>query len=582
MKITSVPQLYRNLRRFREIAAVLRRYGLADGLTRFRLPFRDWAKDRDGIALSQYTSVQRVRLALTELGPTFIKLGQLLATRPDLVGRELAEELKHLRSNVRPDPFETVEETLRAELGNDFDSHFSDIQREPLACASIGQVHRGTLNDGTPVVLKIRRSGIHRIVTQDIEIIGGLAQLAMRVESLAAWSPTEMVEQLAPIIRRELDFRSERLSLRAFADIFAKSSLPIVIPEPIDHLCTQSVLVMQRIEGTPLSQWAIGQAALAEITGDTADGTQSANRPIGQAIAAAYLSMVMDHSIFHADPHSGNLIVMDDHRVGILDFGMVGRIDPILRETLEDMLVAIVEGDQNRLTRHIRRIGRAPASLDESKLATDAVEFIATYSRQELGEFDLTSALNDLSGILHKHRIKLPHQSALLLKMLISLEGTLRELNVDFDSLEAVGDLVRKSMLRRLSPVRRLRNASRVYLEAERFLEIAPDEALALMGQVRRGDLSVTLQHRRLSPSINRLVLGVMSSAVFLGSAIMLATNVPPRLFTSDPTSSLHNLSLLGLVGLAGSITVMLWLLIAINRSGHLTRGGDEDSGSPK
>jgi ubiquinone biosynthesis protein len=295
-----------------------------------------------------------------------------------------------------------------------------------------------------------------------------------------------------------------------------------------------------------------------------------------ETIAGVYLTMIFDEALFHADPHMGNLIVMQSGQLGILDFGMIGRIDEVLRETIEEMLVAIATGDQNRLTRLIRRIGDAPPTLDESALAIDVAEFIGTYGRQSLGAFDLTGALNELSDILHRHAIKLPNQSALLLKMLISLEGTLRELGAGFDSLDVVRSFMRRTMARRLSPQRRIRQARRIYLEAENFLEMAPDEALSLLRQARRGEVKITLEHQRLGPTVNRMVLGLMASAVFLGSSLMLAMEVPPLLFREEGVLGLENLSLLGLVGVIGSITVMMWLLLAINRSGHLTRDNDD------
>ena len=178
MKITAIPQLYRNLKRWREILAVLRRYGLADWLVHFRLPFRDTLKDRGGVPLSKYSREQRVRMALTDLGPTFIKLGQVLAARPDLVGPLLGEELKGLRANVRPDSIEQVRAMLRKELGDDYESHFQSIDPSPLATASIGQVHRAILNDGRHVVIKVQRTDIERMMRQDMEVLAGLAQLA--------------------------------------------------------------------------------------------------------------------------------------------------------------------------------------------------------------------------------------------------------------------------------------------------------------------------------------------------------------------------------------------------------------------
>ena len=601
MKITAIPQLYRNLRRWREILAVLRRYGLADWLTHFRLPFRDSLKDRGGIPLSKYSREQRVRMALTDLGPTFIKLGQILASRPDLVGPSLSEELKQLRANVAPDRTDQVRETLRSELGEDYESHFQTIDFDPLATASIGQVHRAVLNDGSRVVLKVQRSGIEEKMQQDMEVLAGIAQLAERVDALNVWGPGEMVRQLAPMITRELDFTRERQNLDQFAEMFNRKNCAVTIPRPVNALCTRRVLVMDELIGDPLPEYlenhpdlnarsnhqttktaeqpsatAVTDTSQAPHTASSRTASDLIKQRLGETIAEAYLTMLFDEALFHADPHPGNLIVMEDGTLGILDFGMIGRIDETLRETIEEMLVAISSGDQHRLVRLIRRVGDAPPQLDDSALAIDVTEFIGTYGRQRLGEFDLTGALNELSEILHRHAIKLPNQSALLLKMLVSLEGTLGELGARFDSLEAVRAFMARSVARRLSPKRRIRQARRIYLEAENFLEAAPDELISLIRQARKGEVRVILEHQRLSPTVNRMVLGLMTSAVFLGSSLLLAMKVPPLLFHDASWLALQDISLLGLLGFFGSMTVMLWLLRAINRSGHLTRHNED------
>ena len=591
MRITAIPQLYRNLKRWREILTVLRRYGLADWLSQHRrVPFRDMFKDRGGVPLSDYSREQRVRMALTDLGPTYIKLGQILAGRPDLVGPKLGEELKNLRANVRADAIETVRQTLATELGEDYEQHFQWIDPSPLATASIGQVHRATLNDGRKVVVKVQRDGIERTIQQDIEVLGGIAQLAERVDSFAAWSPADMVAQLAPMITRELDFSRERQSLEHFADMLSSSSKSVVIPRPINRLCTKNVLVMEELVGQPLAAFLAESAEFETEGKQDSNGSSNGSVPpeshlvsrektkkqLCETIANAYLTMIFDHGLFHADPHTGNLFVLSGNRLGILDFGMTGRIDETLRETIEDMLVAVANGDQNRLMRLIRRIGNAPPTLDDSALAIDVADFVGTFGKQTLGEFDLSGALNSLSEILHRYAIKLPNQSALLMKMLISLEGTLRELGASFDSLDIVQSFVRKSMMKRMSPKRRMRQARRIYLEAENFLESAPDEVISLLQQARRGEVRVMLEHQRLAPAVNRLVLGLITSAVFLGSSVLLAMKVPPLLFPEESVLGVQDLSLIGISGVIGSVAVMMWLVIAINRSGHLTRGNDD------
>ncbi|MEL6105840.1 MAG: AarF/UbiB family protein [Planctomycetota bacterium] len=594
MKITAIPQLYRNLRRGRQILNVLRRYGLADWMSQHRrLPFRGMVKDHRGTPLTEYTREQRVRMALTDLGPTFIKLGQILAARPDLVGPALSEELKRLRANVRPESIDRVRETLERELGQDYESHFRMIDPEPLATASIGQVHRAVLQDGRSVVIKVQRSGIEGTVKQDVEILSGLAVMAERVDTIAAWNPKDVVRQLAPIITRELDFSRERQSLEHFVAWIQRRGVDVVVPKPVTELCTRRVLVMDELKGRSLASCLRHEQSASHRNGthDSSEANGSANAAVGssftafnsevrsrfsQTIAEIYMAMIFEEGLYHADPHTGNLFCLEDGRLGILDFGMTGRIDDALRETIEDMLVAISAGDQNRLIRLIRRVGDAPATLDESALAIDVSDFIATYGKQSMDNFDLAGALNALTEVLHKHSIKLPNQSALLLKMLISLEGTLSELGASFDSLNVIQSLAKKTMLRRLSPQRRIRQVQRIYHEAENFLEAAPDELVSLMQMVRRGETRVTLEHQRLNPSINRLVLGVMASALFLGSSLMLAQEVPPMFRVSSWLLEMEPISLFGLIGVIGSMAMMLWLLLAIGRSGHLTRNNDD------
>ena len=542
-------------------------------------------------------------MALTDLGPTFIKVGQVLAARPDLVGPALGEELKRLRADVPPDDIEKVKATLRRELGLDYEQHFQSIDPVPLATASVGQVHRAVLNDGSRVVIKVLRANIERTMRQDMEVLAGLAQLASHVDTWAVWRPADMVRQLAPMITREMDFSRERQNLEHFAEIFDNEARDVVIPRPVTALCTKRVLVMDELVGQPLMVFLAeidspkkkcpppspAGVANSEAESPRELSTLDPQVPceaqltraeikskLSETLADVYLTMIFDEGLFHADPHPGNLIVMTDGKLGILDFGMIGRIDENLRETIEEMLVAISSGDQHRLMRLIRRIGDAPPTIDDSALAIDVAEFIGTYGRQRLGEFDMTGALNDLSEILHRHAITLPNQSALLLKMLISLEGTLRELGASFDSLEIVRSFVRRAMVRRLSPRRRLRQARRIYLEAENFMEAAPDEVISMLRQARRGELKMQLEHQRIGPTVNRLVLGLMASAVFLGSSLLMAMKVPPLLFRGRAVLGMQDISLLGLVGIVGSMSVMMWLLLAINRTGHLTRGNED------
>lgn len=583
MRISTIPQLYRNLRRWQEILTVLQRYGLADWLSHFpRLPFREYLKDPDGQPLANQPREVRIRKAICELGPTFIKLGQSLAARSDLVGVELATELERLRADVPPDPPETVRKTLAEELGANVDELIADFNPKPLATASIGQVHEATLHDGTPIVLKVQRHRIEAMVHQDLDVLLGLAQLAERVPALAAWEPVDLVNQLAPMLRRELDFQRERRNLEMFADFF-RDDPKVAIPRPIDSLCSRRVLAMSRLDGQSLNDLFGKQESNAADNAKDQAAAQAlidSNPQLAEQITRCYMRMIFELGLFHADPHPGNLMMLSGGRLGLLDFGMVGRIDDRLRESIEQILVAISNGDHRLLVRLMKRIGSAPSTLNEAAFSIDVSEYIANYGRQELDRFDMTSALNDLSEILHRHGIKLPHQSALLLKMLISLEGTLSGLQADFDSLAVIRQFVRRAMWRRLHPKRRLQQARRIYMEAEHFLEVAPDQVLDVLDQVRQGRLHVHLEHRRLGPTFNRLALGLISSALFLGSALLLAQEVPPLLFPDSSFLGMTRISIFGMAGCILSLLEMTRLMWAIRRSGALTRDEDQEDHS--
>ncbi len=566
MKITAIPQLYRNLRRWREILTVLQRYGLADWLSHFpQLPFQNWLKDAQGLPLSSYSRETRVRLALTELGPTFVKLGQILASRPDLVGTAMAHELKRLQSDVPAVPADQIHARLREELGDRVDMDIIDFDDTPLAAASIGQVHRARLASGEDVVIKVQRPNIEDTVLCDLDVLEGLAVLAEKVEGLAAFAPQKLVKQMAPTIRRELDFGRERQNLHRFQKLLANFP-QIKLPQPVDSLCTRRVLVMTRLQGTDLSRSQVIRDQDPQVRTDAA-----------RLITNAYMQMVFRDGTFHADPHPGNLMLLADGGVGIMDFGMIGRIDARLLGQIQEIMMAISAGDSMRLTQLVKRAGNAPPDLDDAALSIDVSDFVSSYGHQDLGNFDLTGALNDLGELLHRHGISLPDQSAMLMKMMISLEGTLQALHADFNALEVMARHLRRAMLRRFSPQRRFRQLMKMASEAEYLMEVVPDQLFSLLDQAKRGRLNIHMNHHRLGASVNRLVMGLVTSAMFLGSSLLLSMNVPPVIFLEPTTyGGLHRISVLGLVGTTISILMMLRLYIAINRSGHLS-GRDED-----
>lgn len=566
MRISSLPRYYRNLRRWQEIIVVLRRYGLADWLSRLSVDFiRDWIKDERGVPLSSYSREARVRMALTELGPTFIKLGQVLSLRPDLVGSAQASELQQLQSQVPADPFDQVKLVVESELKQPIELAFKEFCETPIASASIGQVHAAVLPDGSQVVVKVQHFNIQEKVNEDLEVLRGLAVLAESIPELAVWQPRAIVDQLSRSLRRELSFSRELGNLAMF-QVALCDTPGIVVPRAYPKLSSARVLTMERIEGRSIQ--GLSEPGLFSAEDRTA---------IAKRVSELYVQSIFVRGLYHADPHPGNILLQDDHTIGLLDFGMVGRIDDSLRGTIEEMLWAVINQDSALLTSLVKRAGKVPASIDDAQLSNDVADLIAAYGSQPLDSFDLRGALNEATDILHRHRITLPSQMGLLIKTLVTLEGTIRLSSPSFSVLEVIQPMMGQIRRNRFSPRRQARRLRRMYVEVEGLVERLPSQISSLMEMVQEGKLDVQLSHRGLSPSINRLVLGLLTSSLLLGSSILMASEVPPLLFMEGGPLGLKDLSIMGLIGFVVSSLVAFRILLAINKSGHLDPTADEN-----
>jgi ubiquinone biosynthesis protein len=555
MRIRAIPNVYRNANRWREILSILSKYGLAGWLSRLDFAFaKGLLKNRNGQALSHETRETRIRLALEELGPTFIKLGQIMATRPDLVGADLAEELERLQTDVPADPYEAVAELIQIELRRPVSETFSEFSEAPVASASIGQVHRARLITGEHVAVKVQRRDIARRVRVDLDILQGLAQLAERIPELAPYRPCATVAEFQRALRRELDFDRERRHMEEFRRCFADSEL-VTIPRPLPQFCTERVLVMEWLDGVPLSS----AQAVAECRIDLAAAARHG--------AELYLEMIFRHGLYHADPHPGNMLLLEDESIGLMDFGMIGRIDESLREDIEDFLLAIAEQDSQQLGAVVMRVGAVPPGLDEAALNVDLSDFVAHYAHQPAERFELAAALREMFDLVRRHGIVLPAAMTMLLKVLVMLEGTGRRLAPSFSLMEMLKPYRKKMLARRMSPSRQFRKARRIAYEVEQLAEVFPRRLRDILQQVQTGRFDVHLDHRGLEPSVNRLVLGMLTSALFLGSVLLVTNHVWPLGFWP-----LDGVSAPGLLGMALSAALGLRLLRAINKSGHLDR----------
>jgi ubiquinone biosynthesis protein len=551
MRISTIPQIYRHSNRWVEIFAVLSKYGLAAWMSRFRLRFaRSIIVDGSGTALARHSRETRIRLALTELGPTFVKLGQILSTRPDLVGVELAEELTLLQDDVPADPPEMVRRTIECELRRPLSELFSEFDAFPLASASIGQVHRARTKDGRLVVVKVQHAGTTDRVRVDLDILAGLSQLAEHIPELQNYRPRAVVAEFQRTLRRELDFSRELRNLEQFAKNFRQDPC-VRIPRAYPELSSPRVLTMEHLAGVPMTD-----------TPRVHDGSHDLDL-VAHRGADLYLTMIFKHGFYHADPHPGNIILLPGDVIGLVDFGMVGRIDDTLREQIEEMLVAIGEGDAAELTSIIIRLGEVPARFDQSALSLEVADFLSHYVNQPLEALNLGAALREMAGMIRRYHIMLPARVAMLLKSLMMLEGVSRLASPRFSLTEAILPHRRHILWRRMSPARRLRKAKRVFFDAQRLAEVFPRRVYEFLEQARDGRFDVHLDHRGLEPSVNRLVLGMLASALFVGSSLMLSRHMPPLLFDT---------SIFGAAGCLLAMAMSIRLMRAINKRGHLDR----------
>jgi ubiquinone biosynthesis protein len=435
--------------------------------------------------------------------------------------------------------------------------HRAKLDPKRFAFASLAESNGANSSEPLDVVVKVRHEGIDRIVETDLDILSGLAQLAEKLEDFKNYQPIAVVEEMSRTMKRELDFGREERNLIQFRSLFEEDKT-VVIPEPISALCSARMITMQHISGT----------SIRKINDHCPNGLDPAS--VAQTGANLYLKMIFHHGFFHADPHPGNIIIQDDGTIGLLDFGMVGRISEQLREDIEAMLVAIVNQDVSMLSTLIKRIGRCPSNLNESAFSNEVADFVGQYSTQILAQFDMSGALNDFMSLVRRFEITLPGEVSLLIKVLVSLEGTGRQLNPDFSLMEIMKPFQRLLLLKRLSPTRQAKKMRRFYMEIEQLVDQLPKRISSILEQVQSGKFDVKLDHRRLGPTANRLVMGLMTSALFLGSSLMLSYKVPPLLFPEVGPMGSHDLSILGIAGCFASIMMGLRLTWAIRKSGNL------------
>lgn len=548
----------RDLGRVHDIATVLIRYGFGSfvrGLGVGKALERagkvlHWQQAEDYVNLD---TPQRVRRVLEDLGPTFIKLGQILATRVDLFSPQYIAEFEKLQDQAPPMPFEELLPQLEEDLGGSIDEFFSDVETQAIAAASIAQVHKAKLKDGTPVILKIRRPGLRKIIEADLRLLQRIVDIAeSESPEFRRFHPKEVLRQFNQSLRRELDLAAEcRNAERIAANLV--DDLNIKIPTVYWQWTCERLNVQEYIQG-------IQGRDLASVDEAGLDRKLLADRG-----TQAVIKMIMEDGFFHADPHAGNVFYLEDNKLAFIDFGMVGR----LTEERREQVVSLLYGMTNHLPIKVAEILEDWSDniyTDEQALTIEIEAFVDQYSSLALKDLSLTSMMSDLMAILMDHKLILPADLALLIKTYITLDGLGRHLNPEFNTLVFSAPYVQKIMMERYRPEAIARRGWRNLISVTDLLTSLPKDLRKLLRATRKGAIQVDITVRRLDQYVNhidnaisRLTMGIVTAAVIIGSSIIMTVKGGPEIF---------GLPAFGLLGYAFATMGGIWLLLSIWQSG--------------
>ncbi|WP_104062021.1 AarF/ABC1/UbiB kinase family protein [Arthrobacter sp. 4R501] len=500
--------------RYQEIGEVLARHGLGflvgiTGLERW-VPFHQGLMGHERRA-EPYTNPDHLRLALEELGPTFIKLGQLLSTRPDLLPLQYQTQLAKLQDAAPPVPGATIRQVIREELGSGPDEVFADFTLEPLASASIGQAHAATLHDGTPVVVKVRRPDVIPTIEADLDILQNLAvQISNRWEAAGDYNLPGIAAEFAQTLRAELDYLQEGRNAERFAENFA-SDPGVHIPRVFWETTTSRVLTLERIVGMKVND-------LAALDGAGIDRAALAVRSAGTA-----LKMVFEDGFFHADPHPGNLFIESGGRIGLIDFGMVGEVNEKLRGQLGVLLTALARSDPGRVGSALLDLSVTRQPVDSSRLRADVTRFIALYEGRPLNQIEIGPLITQAVALMRTYHLQMPQELAKLLKMMIMAEGIGVELDPGFNLGVMLAPYARKLMLGRFAPQALASRMAAVSADAAELAGDLPELLRRVVDTLDTG-LEVHLRAAELEPLVgrverigNRLVAGMIAAALIGG-----------------------------------------------------------------
>ncbi len=536
----------RDISRMREIITVMTKYGLGGFLQRIKLSYGSADESASG---SRYMSTpRRFRMAFEELGPTFVKLGQILSTRVDIFDAEWIEEFEKLQSNVAPIPVASIDELIESYLGRPMGEVFRSFDSVPVGSASIAQVHKAVLSDGETVAVKIKRPDIEPVIQADLRILTHLAGLIeSEIPEVRRYQPVQMVQYFARSLAKETDLSVELRYMQRFGQTF--DSDPFVrIPRVYPDISNRQILVQEHI----------GDTLLKDIRIETLDApmrTQLATR-----ITDTLFTMILQQGFFHADPHPGNIFIGSDGRITLIDFGLVGHLSSTRRREIVDLINALTRKDQFTMQYVLSNWAQGDLP-DENLLGADVLEMLLNYEHTPVRDLRISQVINDITQIMRNHGLTLPGDLVMLFKTLITLEGVAKRLDGQTELLERAKPIVADAFKERSSPEHILRKG-RMHLQT--LLQAAdelPQNLFRLSRRLQKGQMGITLDFKRfdqishqIDRAANRLTMGIVTAALIIGSSIVMSIETGPKF--------------IGFIGYLLAFANSLWIIWSIWRSG--------------
>lgn len=556
-----IGRTYRHVQRYRQILTVLFKYGfgdLIDGLNLeqyFELGLKMITR-RKREKVETLTRAERVRRTLQELGPTFVKMGQILSTRPDLLPLPLVKELEKLQYDVATFPFEDAQRIIESELNASLADVYAEFERVPLAAASIGQVYRARLLTGERVVVKVQRPGIRHTVDVDIEIMYHMAQLMERyLEGWEIHQPTKIVQELSHTFEQELDYTVEAAHLERFAREYGGNHT-LHVPNVFREASTKRVLTLEYVEGIRASD-------VAQLDAHGYDRREIACRG-----ADLIMSQIFVGGFFHADPHPGNVFVLPGNVICYVDFGMVGRIDRRTREQVANLVLAVVRRDEVTATDAILRLTKSDKQIERRLLERNVAELIDQYTYRPIKEIEFGRLLQHLLEIAGRYRLRVPSDLFLMLKAIATSEAVARDLDPEFDITSRAAPFIRRVIRDRYRPQRIAEDALETAMEMASLLRDIPGETREILQQAKQGQVRFEFEHRGLEPLMithdrisNRICFSIVLASQIIGSSLIVLADIPPKW---------NEIPIIGLLGFLVALIMGFWLLGSILRHGRL------------